>query len=53
MIELRTKLQRAVRDLALQVAAAKAAIEKRRALMLAKDPFELSPGTSQLDRRIR
>jgi hypothetical protein len=45
MIELLTRLHGHVRDLAKQVAAAKAGIEKRRALMLAKDHLELGAGT--------
>jgi hypothetical protein len=52
MIELLTRLHRSVRDLVKQVAASKAGIEKRRALMLAKDHFE-PPESSRRARRIR
>jgi len=44
MVELLTRLHRHVRDLVKQVATAKAGIEKRRALMLAKDHLELEGG---------
>jgi hypothetical protein len=44
MVELLTRLHRHVRDLAKRVATAKAGIEKRRALMLAKDHLELKGG---------
>jgi hypothetical protein len=53
MIELLTRLHRSVRDLVKQVAAAKGGIERRRALMLAKDQPELGPGASRGARRIR
>jgi hypothetical protein len=53
LIELLTRLHRSVRDLAKQVAAAKAGIEKRRALMLAKDHLEPSPRTGRRAPRIR
>jgi hypothetical protein len=53
ILELLTRLQRSVRDLARQVAAAKAGIEKRRALMLAKDHLELGPAASRRARRPR
>ena len=53
MVELLTRLQKSVGDLAKQVAAAKAGIEKRRALMLAKDHLELGPGTGGRVRRVR
>jgi hypothetical protein len=53
IIELFTRLQRSVRDLAKQVAAAKAGIEKRRALMLAKDHLEPSSESGRRVRRTR
>ncbi len=53
MIELLTRLHQSVRDLVKQVAAAKAGIEKRRALMLAKDHPEDGPGTSRRVHRVR
>jgi hypothetical protein len=53
MVELLTKLQAALRDLAQHIADSKAGIEKRRALMLAKDLAEFRPRTSRPVRGIR
>ncbi len=53
MIELLTRLQASLRDLAKHIADSKAGIEKRRALMLAKDLAEFRPKTSKPVRRIR
>jgi hypothetical protein len=53
MIELLTRLHASLRDLAIQIADSKAGIEKRRALMLAKDLAEFRPGTSRPVRGIR
>jgi hypothetical protein len=53
MIELLTRLQASLRDLATHIADSKAGIEKRRALMLAKDLVEFRPKTSKPVRRIR
>jgi hypothetical protein len=53
MIELLTRLQASLRDLATHIADAKAGIEKRRALMLAKDLVEFRPKASKPVRRIR
>jgi hypothetical protein len=53
MVELLTKLQAALRDLARHIADSKAGIEKRRALMLAKDLAEFRPRTSRPVRGIR
>jgi hypothetical protein len=53
IIELLSRLHASVRDLAKYIAASKAGIEKRRALMLAKDPVEFRPRTGRPVRRIR
>lgn len=53
MIELLTRLQAALHDLATNVADSKAGIEKRRALMLAKDLVEFRPRTDKPVRGIR
>jgi hypothetical protein len=53
LIELLTRLQASVRDLAQRIAESKAGIEKRRALMLAKDPAELRLRSDRPVRRIR
>jgi hypothetical protein len=53
MIELLTRLHTSVRDLAKNIADSKAGIEKRRALMLAKDPVEFRPKISRPVRGIR
>jgi hypothetical protein len=53
IIDLLTTLHASVRDLAKHVADTKAGIEKRRALMLAKDLAELRPKTNKPVRRIR
>jgi hypothetical protein len=53
MIELLTRLQASLRDLATHIADSKAGIEKRRALMLAKDLVEFRPKASKPVRRIR
>jgi hypothetical protein len=53
MIEQLTRLQESLRDLAKHIADSKAGIEKRRALMLAKDLVEFRPKTSRPVRRIR
>ena len=53
IIELLTRLHASVRDLAKQIADSKTGIEKRRALVLAKDLVEFPPRTSRSGRRIR
>lgn len=53
MLEKLTQLQASLRGLAAQIAAAKSGIEKRRALMLAKDPAEPKPPAGRPVRRIR
>jgi hypothetical protein len=53
MVELLTRLQASLGDLAKHIADSKAGIEKRRALMLAKDSTEFRPTTSKPVRRIR
>ena len=53
MVELLTRLQTSLRDLAKHIADSKAGIEKRRALMLAKDLVESRPGVKKPVRRIR
>lgn len=53
MMELLTKLHSSLRDLAAHIADSKAGIEKRRALMLAKDLVEFRPGTHRPIRRNR
>jgi hypothetical protein len=53
MIEQLTRLQESLHDLAKHIADSKAGIEKRRALMLAKDLVEFRPRTSKPVRRIR
>jgi hypothetical protein len=52
MIELLTTLHASVRDLAKHIADSKAGIEKRRALMLAKDLVEFHPRTNRPSRRM-
>jgi hypothetical protein len=53
IMELLTRLHASVRDLAQHIADTKAGIEKRRALMLAKDLAEFRPRTNKPVRRIR
>jgi hypothetical protein len=53
MMALLTRLRGSLRDLAKHIADAKAGIEKRRALMLAKDLVEFRPKTDRPVRRIR
>jgi hypothetical protein len=53
LTELLTRLQASLRDLAKHIADSKAGIEKRRALMLAKDPLEFRPSASKPVRGIR
>jgi hypothetical protein len=53
MMELVTRLHASLRDLAKYIADSKAGIEKRRALMLAKDLVEFRPRTNRPVRRIR
>lgn len=53
MMKLLTRLHASLRDLAKYIANAKAGIEKRRALMLAKDLVEFRPRTDRPVRRIR
>jgi hypothetical protein len=53
MMELLTRLHASLRGLAKYIANAKAGIEKRRALMLAKDPVEFRPRTDRPVRGIR
>jgi hypothetical protein len=53
IVELLTRLYASLRDLAKRIADSKAGIEKRRALMLAKDPAEFRPRTERPVRRIR
>jgi hypothetical protein len=53
MIELLTRLQASLRDLANHIADSKAGIENRRALMLTKDLVEFRPRTSRPVRGIR
>jgi hypothetical protein len=53
MIELLARLHASMRDLATHIADSKAGIEKRRALMLAKDLVEFRPRTNRPVRGIR
>ena len=53
MIELLTRLQASLRELAKHIADSKAGIEKRRALMLAKDLVEFRPSANKPVRGIR
>jgi len=53
IVELLTRLDASLRDLAKHIADSKAGIEKRRALMLAKDLVEFRPKTKRPVRRIR
>jgi len=53
MVKLLTRLHARLRDLASQIADSKAGIEKRRALMLAKDLVGFRPRASRPVRRIR
>jgi hypothetical protein len=53
LVELLTTLQASLRDLAKHIAEAKAGIEKRRALMLAKDPAEFRPKADKPVRGLR
>jgi hypothetical protein len=53
IVELLTRLHASLRDLARQIAESKAGIEKRRALMLAKDPVEFRPRADRPVRGIR
>jgi hypothetical protein len=53
IIELLAKLQASLHDLAARIADSKAGIEKRRALMLAKDPVEFRPRADRPVRGIR
>ncbi|MGB8170598.1 MAG: hypothetical protein WCF18_24050, partial [Chthoniobacteraceae bacterium] len=53
MVELLKRLHASLRDLAKHIAGAKAGIEKRRALMLAKDLVEFRPKADRPVRGIR
>jgi len=53
LVKLLTRLHTSLRDLAKHIAASKAGIEKRRALMLAKDLVEFRPKTDRPVRGIR
>ena len=53
MIELLTRLNASLRDLAQHIADSKAGIERRRSLMLAKDLVEYRPRSEKPVRRIR